>query len=98
MVLSAEPQQLRLKIPNNVLLRSRRALLLYKVYGYSALLVLNGTSLNRIKSISSTLFDFSQNNVKNDTKGYICSVFKDKNEIIKSTVSMHGNDNTFMSL
>ena len=30
----------------DVLLRTRRALLLYKVYGDSALLVLKGTSLN----------------------------------------------------
>ena len=36
-----------LKIYKDVLLRTRRALLLYKVYGDRALLVINGTSLNR---------------------------------------------------
>ena len=35
-----------LSLFKNVALRTRRALLLYNVYGDSALLVLNGTSLN----------------------------------------------------
>ena len=36
---------------NDVPLRTRRALLLYKVYGNSALLVLNGTSLNNVNAL-----------------------------------------------
>ena len=35
----------------DVPLRTRRGLLLYKVYGDSALLVLNGTSLNSISAL-----------------------------------------------
>ena len=35
----------------DVLLRTRRALLLYKVYGSSTLLVLNGTYLNSVNAL-----------------------------------------------
>ena len=40
-----------LKLFKDVPLRTRRALLLYEVYGGSALLVLNGTSSNSINAI-----------------------------------------------
>ena len=40
-----------LSLFNNALLRTRRVLSLYKVYGDSALLVLNGTSLNSINAL-----------------------------------------------
>ena len=36
---------------SDVLLKTRRAILLYKVYGDSALLVLNGTSLNSVNAL-----------------------------------------------
>ena len=40
-----------LTLLNDVPLRTKRVLLLYKVYGKSTLLVLNGTSLNNINAI-----------------------------------------------
>ena len=40
-----------LSLFNNILLRTRRALSMYKVYGDSALLVLNGTLLNSVNAL-----------------------------------------------
>ena len=40
-----------LSLLNNVLLRTRRALSPYRVYGDGTLLVLNGTSLNNVNAL-----------------------------------------------
>ena len=53
--ISREPEPRRaLSLYDNVPLRTRRVLLLYKVYGNSAFLVLNGTLLNSVNVHSSS--------------------------------------------
>ena len=49
--ISSDECQRALSLFNDVLMRSRRALSLYKVYDDSALLVLNGTSLNSVNAL-----------------------------------------------